>query len=302
MVLGDCAIGTRLHLESPLPTDDELGLVPLFDDANGVAAIRAVVAGYVATAAELGLPIVVDTPTWWARPDRLAATGITGDAARAVVRRGTEVVTALRSRYPDLYALAPIGPSTDGYRAEVVDRPRAQVLHQWQLESLAGTDVDLIVAATFANALDLEVAASVLAASDVPFVLGPTVDERGCLPDGTYLPDLIDHIDAVIARPALHWALWCTHPEIARQALDRIGATNDAAHRRIRQLKANGSSASADERDGARRVLSDPAEPWAIAAMTAARDHDLRIVGGCCGTDHRHLLSLALRVADPSLI
>ena len=100
VVLGDCATGTRLHLESPLPTDDELGLVPLFADPFGVAAIRSVVAGYAATAAELGLPILVDTPTWWARPDRLAMVGITGAAARAVVRDGAEIVNGLKVRLP----------------------------------------------------------------------------------------------------------------------------------------------------------------------------------------------------------
>ena len=53
-VLGDCATGTRLHLQSPLLTDDELGLVPLVDDDLGATAIRAVSMGYAATAAEFG--------------------------------------------------------------------------------------------------------------------------------------------------------------------------------------------------------------------------------------------------------
>jgi S-methylmethionine-dependent homocysteine/selenocysteine methylase len=298
-VLGDCAAGTRLHLESPLPTDDDLGLVPLLDDAFGVAAIRSVVAGYAATAAELGLPILVDTPTWWARPDRLAVVGITGDAAREVVRHGVAVVDELKARYPSLYTLAPIGPSTDGYRAETVDARTARELHEWQSACIHGTGVDLVVAATFANADDLAIAAEVLAAGDLPFVLGPTVDDRGCLPDGTYLPELIDRIDAATTRPALHWALWCTHPGVAQRALERMGTTHPDAHRRSRQLKGNGSAASADEKDAADMVLCDAPEPWAVTSIEVLRDHDLQIVGGCCGTDHRHLLSLAVRLAAP---
>ncbi|MGZ4772560.1 MAG: hypothetical protein ACXV3B_07760, partial [Ilumatobacteraceae bacterium] len=62
-VLGDCATGTRLHLQSPLPTDDQLGLVPLVDDDLGATAIRAVGMGYAAMAAEFGLPIVIDAVT-----------------------------------------------------------------------------------------------------------------------------------------------------------------------------------------------------------------------------------------------
>ena len=140
--------------------------------------------------------------------------------------------------------------------------------------------------------------AAVLADGDLPYVLGPTVDEHGCLPDRTYLPELIDRIESTVGRAPLHWALWCTHPEIARRALERIGATHPDAHARIGQLKANGSSAHADARDGAQTVLCDPPEPWAATAIDVLRDHDLRIVGGCCGTDHRHLLSLAVRLCQ----
>ena len=296
-VLGDCATGTRLHLQSPLPTDEELGLVPLVDDDLGAAAIRAVGMGYAATAAEFGLPFVLDAPTWWARSDRLARHGVTGDAAAALLRRCAEVVLPVRDRYENVYISAPMGPSTDGYRAGDVDVDQAIEYHRWHAEQLAAADVDVLVAGTFSTASDLEAVARVLAAIDLPYVLGPNVDATGCLPDGTALHHVIDSIESNVSRLPTHWGLWCTHPEVALSAMEIVGGADPHAHRRVQQLKGNGTTASIEERECADHVLCDEPEPWARAAMRLHDEHGVNIIGGCCGTDDRHLLSLAIRLA-----
>ena len=297
-ILGDCATGTRLHLQSPLPTNEQLGVVPLIDDPRGLAAIRAVSAGYAATAAEFGLPIVIDAPTWWARPDRLAAQGIEGPDADRIVRACADALLPVRDRYDNVYVSAPIGPSTDGYRAADIDDDSGAAFHRWSVDRLAPTAVDFLLAGTFSTSGDLEAVAHVLASTDRPYVLGPVVDAHGRLPDGTPLNELIDAIESAVARLPLFWALCCTHPEVAGRAMDAIGVASPHAHARIRQLKGNGSRASHDERDSADHVLCDEPEPWATAAMRLRTDHDLAIVGGCCGTDDRHLLSLAIRLAN----
>ncbi|MGZ4805744.1 MAG: homocysteine S-methyltransferase family protein [Ilumatobacteraceae bacterium] len=296
-VLGDCATGTRLHLQSPLPTDDQLGLVPLVDDDLGATAIRAVGMGYAAMAAEFGLPIVIDAVTWWARSDRLARHGITGDAAKALLRRCVEVVLPVRDHFDDVYVSAALGPSTDGYRPGDVDVDDAIDYHGWHVEQLAATDADVLVAGTFSTANDLVAIAHVLAATDRPYVLGPIVDSTGCMPDGTPLHELIDSIESSVSRLPSHWALYCTHPDIARAAMEVVGTADAHAHRRVRQLKGNGTAASSEERDHADHVLCDEPEPWALAAMQLHDEHGFNIIGGCCGTDDRHLLSLAIRLS-----
>jgi len=258
-------------------------------------------AGYVATAAELGLPIVIDAPSWWARPDRLAARGITGADADRMLRRSAEVLLPVRDKYDDVYVSASLGPSTDGYRAGEVDLETAISYHRWEVEGLAATDVDFLLAATFSTTVDLEAIAHVFDATGRPYVLGPVVDASGCLPDGIPLREAIDTIESRVETPPLFWALCCTHPDIAGRAMDALGAADTHAHGRVQQLKGNGSAASEEERDAADHVLCDEPEPWAAAAMRLRDDHGLAIVGGCCGTDDRHLLSLAIRLAtsDP---
>jgi homocysteine S-methyltransferase len=297
LVLGDCAVGTRLQYESPLRVDDDLGLIGLVDEPLGASAIRSVIAGYTATAAQLGLPIVVDAPTWWARRDRLARAGITGAAARRAVRGCADLLQGIRDAYPDVFVCAPIGPSTDGYRPGEVNETEAEAFHHWQVDALAESGVDVVLAATFSTTLDLAVAAKVLAGSGLTYALGPTIDDGGCLPDGRSLGHAIDMIESSLDRPPVHWAICCVHPKIADGGLDRLAATNPAAHARVVQLKGNGSRATSEERDAAGRVLADEPEAWAEAAFALHDRHAIRLIGGCCGTDHRHFLSLAIRIA-----
>jgi S-methylmethionine-dependent homocysteine/selenocysteine methylase len=217
-----------------------------------------------------------------------------------LLQRSAEAVLAVRADLDGVYVSAPIGPSTDGYRPGDIDVNQALNYHRWHAERIAATDVDVLVAATFSTAADLEAAAHALAATGRSYILGPVVTASGQLPDGTALHVLIDRIESTVARPPSHWALCCTHPTDAVSAMEVVGAADPHAHDRVRQLKGNGSAATDFERDTADHVLCDEPEPWAVATMRLREDHEFAILGGCCGTDHRHLLSLAVRLASVS--
>jgi homocysteine S-methyltransferase len=82
--------------------------------------------------------------------------------------------------------------------------------------------------------------------------------------------------------------------------MEVVGSADPHAHDRVQQLKGHASAASDVEREAADPVLSDEPEPWALAAMRLRDEHGLAILGGCCGTGHRHLLSLAVRLTPLS--
>lgn len=296
-VLGDCSTGTRLRLQSPLPSDPDLGLVPTVEHPLGPAAVQAIAGSYAATAGAFGLPILIDAPTWWARTDRLERAGRDPSEIDAVMARCIAAVLPLRA-HPGVHLGAMIGPSTDGYQGDRVDRGAATSYHHRHVEAVVANPVDVVLAATFSTADDLGAAASALADSALPYVLGPVVDADGNLPDGTPLADAIDQIESDVRRAPSHWAICCTHPRVAAAALERTGSRSAAAHARVRQVKGNGSEAAAAERDAAQRVLCDEPEPWAEATLRLHDDHGVNVLGGCCGTDDRHLLSVAIRLAD----
>jgi homocysteine S-methyltransferase len=186
--------------------------VPLVDDDLGAAAISAVSAGYVATAVEFRLPIVM--PTWWARSDRLARRGVTGIEADSLLRRSADVVLSVRDGFDNVYVSAPLGPSTDGYRAGEVDLGQAVSYHRWHADRLATTDVDVLLAATFSTEADLEAAAHALAATGCSYVLGPVVSAAGSLPDGT--PPCRDRQDRIDRGPSPYALGPLLHPPRCR--------------------------------------------------------------------------------------
>jgi homocysteine S-methyltransferase len=90
-----------------------------------------------------------------------------------------------------------------------------------------------------------------------------------------------------------------THPGVALAALEAIQQRGGDTSRVI-GLKANGSAEPPTSLDQARSVRSDLPTDWALGMVQLHELFGLRVLGGCCGTDSRHILALALalRSAD----
>ena len=84
----------------------------------------------------------------------------------------------------------------------------------------------------------------------------------------------------------------CTHP---RFLLDAYPA---GVLGRLIGIQANGSSRDVTRLDGATQTVADPVEAWAADMLRLHETHGVRILGGCCGTDRRHLESLAVPSPD----
>jgi homocysteine S-methyltransferase len=80
----------------------------------------------------------------------------------------------------------------------------------------------------------------------------------------------------------------CAHPEHFADALDGEWTS------RIRGLRANASRKSHAELDEAETLdTGDPADLAARYADLRAKLPQLELLGGCCGTDHRHIAAIA---------
>jgi methionine synthase I (cobalamin-dependent) len=62
---------------------------------------------------------------------------------------------------------------------------------------------------------------------------------------------------------------------------------------RVRGLKANASPLSPKELDKLDHVAASDCRTWARDEIACAREFDLTILGGCCGTDQHHIEALA---------
>jgi len=294
-LLGDAAFGTRLAHETALALDPELGGSALASDGHPEA-IEALAAEYAAIAVALGFPIELDAATYWLGPDRLAAAGRSGELT-AMNRRSVEAVQAARRRFEgaEVFVAGVLGPRVDGYRPASAPAPdEAEAYHRPQAAALADAGVDALSGKTLSTAGEVLGMARALAATGCPYALGPVLDRRGHLPDGTPVEELVGRVDDEVDPAPLHWYVNCTAPGVVLEGLSAAAGRGDVG--RIVGCKANGSSRPVADLDGAAVVHSDPPDEWAATMVELRRRFGLRLLGGCCGTDGRHLLALGLRL------
>jgi len=295
----DTIVVTDAGLETWLVFDHGIDLpafaaYPLAGTAEGRGLLTEYYEHYVRIAAEVGAACLLETPTWRANPDWAATLGHDRARLAELIQAAVAVPDALRttwrSEQPFLVGGA-IGPRGDGYRIDVAMTPdEAAEYHSFQIGCLARTPVDVVTAMTLCDtgeAIGIVLAAR---AHELPVVISFTVETDGRLPSGMSLSEAIESTDAATDGYATHYMLNCAHPEHFAAVLD-----GDAAWAgRLRGIRANASRLSHAELD--EMEVLDAGDPADLAARYVAMREvlpALQVVGGCCGTDHRHVAAIA---------
>jgi S-methylmethionine-dependent homocysteine/selenocysteine methylase len=292
MFITDGGMETTLIFDGGIDLPDFASFV-LLNDANGIEALRAYYATYLEVAAEHGVGIVLDTATWRANPDWGNRLGYSAEALADVDRRGVALLEELRATgngAPQLIISGCIGPRGDGYRIDKeMTAEEAQRYHQSQVETFANTAADLVSALTLTYADEAIGVARAAQDARIPCVISFTVETDGRLPSGQSLREAIEVVDADTDGTIAYFMINCAHPTHFAHVLDEDGDWR----RRIRGLRANASEKSHAELDEAEEL--DPGDPIALARHyreLQTRLPNLTVVGGCCGTSHRHVAEI----------
>jgi len=162
----------------------------------------------------------------------------------------------------------------------------AQRYHSLQAEVFAETAVDLVSALTMTYAEEAIGIVRAASAAGIPAAVSFTVETDGRLPSGQPLQDAIEQVDAETDGAAAYFMINCAHPTHFAEVLEP-GAPSLG---RIRGLRANASTMSHAELDEAEELdAGDPVDLARRYGELRQRLPNLNVVGGCCGTDHRHI-------------
>ena len=266
----------------------------LLDDPQGIEALRAYYAAYIDLAAKRGVGIVLDAPTWRANRDWGERLGYFPEALADVNRRGVALLEELRPEGVRMLISGCIGPRGDGYRVDDTMSPdEAQDYHEAQVKTFAQTTADLVSALTLTYADEAVGIARAAQAADMPCVISFTVETDGRLPSGQSLADAIEQVEAATNRSVEYFMINCAHPTHFADVLEESGTWRD----RIQGVRANASEKSHAELDEATEL--DAGDPVALAGHyrdLQQRLPNLNVVGGCCGTDHRHIAEICAAV------
>ena len=259
----------------------------LLDDEEGVRALREYFRPYVEIAREAGVGIVLDTPTWRANPEWGERLGYSPDALADVNRRAVRLLEQLRDEAPQIVICGCIGPRGDGYRIdETMTAAEAERYHSAQVDVFAETAADLVSALTMTYAEEAIGIVRAARAAGIPAAVSFTVETDGRLPSGQPLREAIEQVDAETDGAAAYFMINCAHPTHFADVLEPA----TPALERIRGLRANASTMSHAELDEAEELdAGDPVDLARRYAELRERLPSLNVVGGCCGTDHRHI-------------
>ncbi len=290
--IGDGGLETTMIFERGIELPEFASFL-LLDDERGRAALRAYYEDYLDLAATHGVGFTLDTPTWRASRnwgERLGRPrGAVADANRAAV----EFALALREERGAAAPIAvcgTIGPEGDAYRpARHLGAEEAAAYHAPQVKTLAGAGVDMVSAYTLSYVEEAIGIVSAARASGVRVSVSFTVETDGRLPDGTPLGEAVERLDAETDAAAAFLMVNCAHPSHFAGELEAGGTWRE----RIAGIRANASRRSHAELDSSSDLDSgDPDELGREYGELVAALPSLSLLGGCCGTDARHVAAI----------
>jgi S-methylmethionine-dependent homocysteine/selenocysteine methylase len=292
--LTDGGIETTLIFDDGLELTD-FAAFTLLDDAEGRAALVRYFERHAEVAVRDGVGIVLETPTWRASSDWAARQGIDADDLSRLNREAVALVAEVGERFAT--ASSPvvvsgcIGPRGDGYVVgERMSAAEARAYHGLQARAFAAAGADLVTAITMTYSAEAVGVVEAARDAGLPVVISFTVETDGTLPSGEALGDAIQAVDAATEGEVAYFMVNCAHPDHFVPVLDPA----EAWTRRLGGIRANASRLSHEELDAAEELdRGDPAELALIYRLLRTVHPQIKVLGGCCGTDHTHVAAIS---------
>ena len=282
--------------------DVELPFFAAFDllkSAAGVARLRTYFTRYIEIARAHKLGIVLESPTWRASHDWGRKLGYDDPALAGANRSAIDLLLDLRAQFETaataIVVSGNLGPRGDGYRPDSrMSAREAQSYHAAQIETFAHADADMVSALTMNYSAEAIGIAAAAKAAAMPVAISFTLETDGRLPSGESLEQALARADEATERYPEYYMINCAHPTHFEHVLRKGGAWLS----RIRGLRCNASKRSHAQLDEATELdAGDPRELGAQYRSLHALIPQLAVVGGCCGTDHRHVEAICSALA-----
>ena len=263
----------------------------LTDSEAGRAKMREYYHRYIEISKKAGKGFIFDTNTWRASADWGQLVGYDPAMLR---QNNMDAIRFCRDVQKD-FAVAGvtslvsgvIGPRRDGWKYDAeMTIEEAETYHRPQIEAFAAAGADYVTVYTLTNTPEAIGIANEAKRAGLNVVISFTLETDGNLPGGKPLGQAIEETDSITFRYPAYYMLNCVHPVHFASTVRHGGRWLD----RIGGLRANASMKSHAELDESPTLdIGD----WHDLAQRYARlmplMPNIRVIGGCCGTDHRHI-------------
>ena len=273
---------------------------PLLDDRDGRAALDRYYAPYLDLAERIGAGFVLDTPTWRANRDWGKRLGYDDAALGEVNQRAVDYIRGLADERPALTTVlnGVVGPRGDGYVVgEVMTSQDAADYHSLQARAFAAAGAQMMTAVTMTYAEEAIGIADAATAEGLPVVISFTTETDGRLPSGQELGEAIAEVDEATDGSPAYFMVNCAHPTHFAGSL----VEGSSWLERVKAVRANASKKSHAELNEAEEL--DRGDVAGLARHYGELRRilpDMRVAGGCCGTDDAHISAIAEELSRPT--
>jgi len=295
IIIGEGAVIERLRRDTEWELDPYVVNSAFIYDKEKRSALETIYRQYLDVGSASGLPLLLSTPTWRASRERIKTAGYKERAVNEDNYRFLDDLRRAYGAYADKVAICGLMSCRgDAYNpAERLSENDAREFHAWQARKLAETGVDFLLASTLPALSEAIGLASAQAATGKPYIISFVFRPGGTLLDGTPLKDAVAAIDAKVNPKPLAYMCNCTHASIFRSAMMHEAHVSSLVRKRVVGLLANTAALEPEDLDSSKDLVSEAPEIFGRDVASLHREFGMKILGGCCGTDHRHIQSLA---------
>lgn len=285
------ALGERLKREYGLQFDEHVAMAALIYDESGAVALRNIWKEYMDIAKKYGLPFIATTPTRRANKERVCY----AKCPESVMIDNVKFLRTIQKESGiEMYVGGLMGCKGDAYTGEcALKEEEAFSFHIWQARQFQIAGADFLYAGIMPTLPEAAGMARTMERTGLPYIISFTIQEDGKLIDGTTIADAILYIDSVTKEHPVCYMTNCVHPCIVRKALSQPFNQNETVTKRFLGIQANTSPLSYAELDGAKELHCSEPKEFAEEMMRLCNESAMKIFGGCCGTDNRHMEAVA---------
>jgi len=296
LFLADGGLETTLMFHDGIDLPHFAAFDLLTSDA-GLESLERYYATYAEIAQKSGVGLVLETATWRASHDWGALLGHDDATLAQLNQESVRQLQSLRDRFETeqtpIVISGNIGPRGDGYDPQyLLSTEEAENYHRAQVEAFASTQADLITALTMTHSDEAIGIVRAARASGIPVVVAFTVELDGRLPTGQTIGEAIQAVDDATGAYPVYYGINCAHPTHFAEVLE--AAIPAPWLDRLRAVRANASTKSHAELDESTEL--DDGDPHEFGRQCQALRRSLpnmTVLGGCCGTDGRHIEAIA---------
>lgn len=301
VILTEGAVIERLKRKAASQLDPYVVHAGLIYTRSGKNILSKIYRQYIDIGQKYNLPIIVLAPTWRANPERIGKSffktykNINADCVNFI----NEIRNDYSNYSENIYIGGCMACRGDAYRPqEALSQFEAKSFHHYQALALAQANVDFTMAATLPAVSEALGLAAALADCGVPYILSFVIGKNGAVLDGTPLHEAIEKIDTAADPKPLCYAVNCVHPSVFEHGIRREINHSESIKNRLVGFQANTSSKSPEELDGLDYLDTTAPAEFAESMLALHQNFGIQILGGCCGTDHRHIEEIANRICN----